>query len=111
MADFEDFDIEVQNEKDSDSESFVVTVATAGSEQTVTPSNSRPIGCAYIDVPSVGPNAGTNEFEDYILWSTDGGTIYHTLKVGEWVNIPGNFDNLKIDASKNGMKATVELRS
>lgn len=111
MADMEDFDVEIQNEKGSDPESLVVTVATATTAITVAPSNGKPIACAYIDVPSAGPNVGTNEFEDYILWSTDGGTVFHTLKVGEAIGMPGNFADLRIDASKNGMKATVELRS
>jgi len=111
MADMQDFDLEVQNERGSDAESFVVTVTTAGSEQTVTPSNGRAIGCASIHVPDAGPNVGTNIPNDYILYSTDGGTIYHQLKVNEFVGLPGNFTNIKIDASKNGMKATIEVRS
>jgi len=111
MADMNDFDIEIQNEKDSEAESFVVTVATVGVIQTIAPSNARPIGCAYIHVPDSGPNVGTNEVGDYLLYSTDGGTIFHVLKVNEWIGLPGNFTNLKFDASKNGMKATVEVRS
>ncbi len=108
---FNDFDIEIQNERGSDSESFIATVTTAGTAITITPTTGRPVACAYIDVPDAGPNVGTNIINDYILWSTDGGTVYHQLKVDESIGLPGNFTELKIDASKNGMKATVELRS
>lgn len=111
MADMQDFDVEVQNLFGSDPESFVVTVATAGITQTVTPSNTRPIACASIHVPDAGPNVGTNEVGDFILYSTDGGTVFHQLKVNEFVGLPGNFDSLIIDASKNGMVATVDVRS
>lgn len=111
MADMNDFDIEVQNERGSDSESFVTTVATAGSAATVTPTNGRAIACASIHAPDAGPNVGTNEIGDYILYSTDGGTVFHVLKVNEYVGLPGNFADIRIDASKNGMKATIEVRS
>lgn len=111
MAEFNDFDVEIQNEKDSDQESFIVEVITAGSPVTVTPTNARPVACAAIHVPSVGPNKGTNLIKDYILYSTDGGTVYHALKVNEYVALPGNFTDLRIDASKDGMKVTIEIRS
>lgn len=111
MANMNDFDVEIQNEKDSDSESFIATVTTAGSAVTIIPSSSRPIACASIHVPDSGPNVGTNLIEDYILYSTDGGVVFHQLKVNEFVGLPGNFSDLRIDASKNGMKATIELRS
>lgn len=111
MADFNDFDIEIQNEKDSDSESFVATVTTAGSPVTITPTNLKTITCAYIHVPDAGPNVGTNTIGDYILYSTDGGSVFHQLKVNEWIGLPGNFSDIRIDASKDGMKATIETRS
>ena len=111
MAEFVDFDVEIQNERDSDAESSVVTVTTAGTPVTITPATGRPVSCASIHVPDVGPNVGTNTIQDYILYSTDGGTVFHVLKVNEFVGLPGNFADLRIDASKNGMKATVELRS
>lgn len=107
----EDFDIEIQNEKDSEAESFVATVTTSGTPVTIAPATGRPIGCAAIHVPDGGPNVGTNEINDYILYSTDGGTTFHQLKVNEFVGLPGTFTDLRIDSSKDGMKATIELRS
>jgi hypothetical protein len=111
MADMQDFDLEIQNERGSDPESFVATVTTAGSPITITPTSGRPIACAAIHVPSAGPNVGTNVVEEYVLYSTDGGVVYHQLKVNEFVGLPGNFTDIRIDSSIDGMKATIELRS
>jgi len=111
MGNFDDGDVEIQNEKDSDAESFIQEVVTAGVPQTVTPTTGRPVACAAIHVPDSGPNIGTNLVNDFILYSTDGGTVFHVLKVNEWVGLPGNFTDLRIDASKDGMKATIEFRS
>lgn len=107
----EDFDVEIQNEKDSQAESFIATVTTAGTPVTITPTTGRTISCASIQVPDDGPNVGTNQINDYILYSTDGGTIFHQLKVNEFVGLPGSFNDLVLDSSRDGMKATIELRS
>lgn len=111
MADMQDFDIEVQNEIGSEPEQTVVTVTTAGSPVTFTPASGRAIQSAFIHAPRIGPNAGTNTFTRYILYSVDGGTTYHTLGINESISIPGNFTDLRIDASDNGMKAEVEVRT
>ena len=106
-----DFDVEVQNERGSEADSQVATITTAGVVVTITPANGNPIACASIHVPDAGPNAGTNSIGDYILYSTDGGTVFHQLKVNEFVGLPGNFTDIRLDASKDGMKATIEMRS
>ena len=111
MAEFQDFDIEVQDERGSEVESDVVTVTTAGVPQTFTPASTRIIQKAFINVPRVGPNSGTNSISRYILYSVDGGTTYHTLMVNESIAIPGNFTDLRIDSSHNGMKAEIEVRT
>lgn len=110
MADFGNFD-PTDNVANSDPESFIVTVPVAGSPQTVTPANGRFIQVAFINVPRLGPNAGTNANNDYILYSTDAGNTFHTLRTNESVSLPGIFTDLRIDASKDGMKAEVEIRS
>lgn len=108
---FDDFDVELQNNKESDGEMFITTVATAGSPVTVTPTNGRPIQKAIIKVERIGPNSGTNSFNDYILYSTDGGSTFHTLRTNDYIALPGVFNDLRIDASKNGMVAEIEVRS
>lgn len=100
MADFNDFDIEIENSKDSDPESFVSSVVTAGIPNTITPTNARPIRWASIYNPRSGPNA--NAISDVILYSLDGGSTYHSLPRGEWVGVPGVFTDLTIDTNNNG---------
>jgi hypothetical protein len=108
---FDDFDLEYQNNKESDAEMFITTVALAGSPQIVTPSNGRPIQQAILKVERIGPNSGTNSFGDFILYSTDGGSTFHTLRTNDYIALPGVFADLQIDASKNGMVVEVEVRS
>lgn len=110
MAFFDDFD-PTDNVANSEAEPFITEVITAGTPVTVTPSTGRQIKQALIKVERIGPNSGTNTFLDYILYSVDGGTIFHTLRVNDFIVLPGLFDDLRIDASKDGMKAEIELRS
>ena len=112
MADFEDFDIEIENSKESNPYTEIVTVATAGSAETVSAPGGLPIRAFTLFPPRLGPNVGTNTIGEYILYSTDGGTTYKTLSVNEWICEPGMIadGNLKIDASINGMKIEVEVR-
>lgn len=108
---FNDFDVEIQDKTGSEPESAIVTVTTAGTPVTFTPASTRPIQKAFLNVPRVGPNAGTNAVSRYILYSTDGGTNYHTLMVNESIAIPGIFSTIRINASHNGMKVEVEVRT
>jgi hypothetical protein len=108
---FKDFDLEIENLKDSEPEQVVLEITTAGTPITFVPNSTKPIQNAFIQVPRIGPNSGTNSINRYILYNTDGGTVFHTLFVGESIAIPGIFSNLKIDASHNGMKVEVEVRS
>ena len=111
MSGFDDFDVEIENSKESDPYTEIVTIATAGTPVTVTPSNGRVIRAFSLFPPKIGPNSGTNTFNRYILYSTDGGTTYKTLPVNEWVYEPGNITDIRIDASNDGMKCEVEIRS
>ena len=108
---FDDFDIEIQNDTGSEPESAVITITTAGSPVTFTPTSARPIQTAFLNVPRVGPNSGTNLPNRYILYSINGGTVYHTLGVNESISLPGNFADLRLDASHDGMKVEVEVRT
>ena len=111
MGDYGDFDVEVENSKESDPYTEVVTITTAGVPQTVTPSNGNVIRAFTLYPPKIGPNSGTNTFNRYILYSTDAGTTFKTLPVNEWICEPGNMIDLRIDSSHDGMKAEVEIRS
>lgn len=101
MANFNDFDVEIQDEKDSKPEHINGSVPTAGTPITVTAGNSLPIQQALIVCPGKGPNANTGG--SYLLVSSDG-TTYTTVPRGGSLRIDGVFDNLKIDASINGVK-------
>lgn len=109
MADFDDFDVEIQDEKDSGPEQFNDTVATAGSPNTHTPTSTKQIQLAYLKNPNKGPNA--NSAQDVILFNIDGGTEFSALARGEYVYIAGVFDDLKIDANNNGVNYEVILWS
>lgn len=97
---FKDFDIEIQDEKDSKPEHINGTVTTAGVPVTVTAGNALPIQHALIICPNKGPNANTGGA--YLLVSSDGTTNYTTVPRGGSLRIDGVFDNLKIDAGSNG---------
>lgn len=101
----DDFDLEIQNEKDSDPEQFTITVATAGSAISVTPTNTKPIQLAYIKNASKGPNS--NDPQDVVLITIDGSANVTTVNRGEYVYIPGIFTTLELDTNNNGTKAEV----
>jgi len=96
---------------DLEPQQSVVTVTTAGVPVTFTPSSGRNIQILFINVPRVGPNAGTNSPNRYIRYSTTAGATYHTLMVSESISIPGSFLDVRIDASHSGMKAEIEVRT
>jgi len=96
---------------DLEPEQNVTTVTTAGVPVTFTPSTGRNIQLLFINVPRVGPNAGTNITNRYIRYSTTGGSTYHTLMVNESIAIPGSFVDVRIDSSHDGMKAEIEVRT
>lgn len=104
MAEFNDFDIEIENEKESTVEQFSGNVATAGVPVTITPSNGRPIKSFFIDVPSVMDIQAPNAIADGILYSMDGGTTYFSLSSGEWIYMPveAGITDLRIDTNNDG---------
>ena len=109
MAGFDDFDVEIENSKESDVEMFVGSVATAGSPITIVPATGRIIRHTTIYNPRKGPNA--NAFADVLLYSVDGGTTYHSLPRGEWEHIPGNYTDFRIDTNNNGTNYEVKVWS
>lgn len=101
MATFNDFDLEIQNESDSQPEHFNGSITTAGSPSTITPATSRDIGLAFVKNPNRGPNQ--NNFSDVLLVSLDGGSTYTSLSRGESVYLPGMFTSLLIDSNNNNV--------
>ena len=98
MSDFKDFDVEVQNFRDSTPEQFNGTVTTAGSPNTITPTSTKPITKAFIQNPSKGTNA--NSILDVLYYSIDG-TSYASLTRGESITLPGIFNSILIDTNNN----------
>lgn len=103
----EDFDVEIQDERDSDPEAFIGSVTTAGSPVTITPTNNKPIQEAYIECNSTRDPDNSNNINDAIKYSFDGGTNYLTLMAGESIPLSGIFLNLKIDANNDGVNYQV----
>jgi hypothetical protein len=108
MANVKDFNIEFDNLRNSQPYAEIVEVVNAGTPVSFSPSGT--IVAVMINVPRIGPNAGTNTPNRYILYSVDGGLIYHTVPVSGYVALPGALDSIFIDASHDGMKAEVEAR-
>ena len=101
MSTMGDFDLEIQDERDSNPEHFEGSVATAGSSVTITPTNAQQIQKAIIISPKRGPNA--NGFNDVLKINIDGTTKFIHIARGESLELPGVFTSLKIDALTNGV--------
>ena len=97
---FEDFDLEIQDEKDSDPEQFNDTVTTAGTPKIESPTSAKPIQLALIKNPNKGPNA--NSSQDVLLIIIDGGSQVFSISRGEYVYFPGVFSSISIDTNTNG---------
>ena len=96
----DDFDLEIQDEKDSTPEHFTKTVAVAGTPVSVTPTSGKPIQLLYIKNPSKGSNK--NDPSDVVLVTVDGGANFTTINRGEYVYIPGIFTSASLDSNNNG---------
>ena len=101
MAGFDDFDVEIQDNCDSDPEHFDGNVAVAGTPVTITPTNTKQIQRAIIISPKRGPLA--NGFNDVLKINIDGTTKFIHISRGESLELPGVFTSLKIDALTNGV--------
>ena len=111
MSQFDDFDVEFQNFKNSRAEKFKAQVPTAGVPVTLTPTTGDPITLAFIDVPGKRDPDNPNNINDAIKYSFDGGLTFFTLLAGESVYIPGVFTDLQIDTNNNGTWYRVALWS
>lgn len=102
MANFSDFDLEVQDIKDAEPEHFNGNIATAGSSVTITPTNTRTIQFFHLSVPGVRDPDDANAISDAIKYSLDGGSTYDYLMSGESIFLPANVANLELDSNANG---------
>tara|TARA_R100000951_G_scaffold19275_1_gene16086 strand:- start:3557 stop:3877 length:321 start_codon:yes stop_codon:yes gene_type:complete len=98
----DDFDVEIQDEKQSNPEHFNGVVTTAGSPVTITPTSGENVQLVLVKNPNKGPNK--NNPNDVLLVSIDGGTTYVSLSRGEYAYFPGIFTSVKIDSTANGAK-------
>jgi hypothetical protein len=105
MTGFNDFDIEISDDKDSTPENFTGSVTTAGVPVTIAPTSTKPIQMAFVNVPSVRHDT-PNAITDSIKVSLDGVT-YVTLMSGESQYFPGVFSSIKLDSNADG--TTYEL--
>jgi len=102
MAEFADFDIEIDNDKDATPEHFNGTITTAGVPVTITPTNAKPITNAIIINQNKGPNA--NSADDLIYVNLTAGSTYTTVQRGATLTVSGSFTSLKLDTNNNGTK-------
>ena len=104
MVNFNDFDVEVQDVKDSIPEHKNGSVTTAGTPVTVARTDTKNAMLVFVNNPSKGVNA--NAINVVIYVSIDGGTTYVSLVRGESQYFPGVVANgsFKVDASMNGTK-------
>lgn len=107
MAEFNDFDIEIENDKESSSEHYNGSVATAGSPVTLTHTSGNIKGF-IVNNPTKGTNA--NGINDVLYISTDSGTTYLTIERGANLSISLiNIVDLRIDSNNNGVNYEVIL--
>lgn len=106
MGNFDDFDVEIQDNKERNSEHHNGTVTTAGTPETETTDSGDAIQLTYIYNPSRGPLANSPGDLLYVSW--DGGTSYTTITRGSWFIWPGKGsgaagDTLTIDSNVDGV--------
>ena len=97
---FDDFDVEIQDEKDSQPEVSAGNTGTIGNVTTIAHSTGRQIKGTYIESPRIPPTV--NPRTSFLEYSIDGGTTYFALKRGEWISLPGVFDDLRLKSNATG---------
>jgi hypothetical protein len=102
MAEFSNFDVEVQDETGAAPEPFNGTLGTAGTVSTITPVSGRNVQKALIVNPKAGVNA--NSINDVLYFSIDSGVTYMALSRGETATIPGLYATIKLKGSANSVK-------
>ena len=112
MGQFDDFDLEIQDDKERGTEHYNGTVTTAGVPVTVSTINNNTIQYTYVYNPTRGPNANSPGDMLYISW--DGGTTYTTLPRGSSIMWPGkgsgsSGESITIDSNVDGVKYEVML--
>jgi len=107
MGNFEDFDLEIQDIRDSTPEHFGGNVASAGTPVTITPTSTKDIQYCFIMCNGTRDPWNSNGINEAIKFSIDSGTTWTTLMAGESQYVPGVFASIRIDASDNGVNYQV----
>ena len=103
---FDDFDIEIQDQRGNTPEQINGSVTTAGVPVTITPSSGKITSIEVVN-PNKGPNA--NSSADLLYVSFDG-TTYATINRGGYKALEGVYlDSIKIDSNNNGVKYEIIL--
>ena len=102
MSTFSDFDLEVQDLKDSEPEHFNGSITTAGSPVTITPTSGRNVQFFFLSVPGVRDPDNPNAISDAIKFSLDAGTTYDNIMSGESIFLPANITDIRLDSNANG---------
>lgn len=104
----QDFDLEIQDDKQRDTEHFNGNVTTAGSPVTLTTSTGRPIQLVRIWNPNKGDYI--NGPTDLLKISWDDGANWSTYPRGTWEIWPGKGsttavegDTIKVDSNVDGV--------
>ena len=98
---FQDFDIEIQDNKEATPEQISGNIPIAGTPVTINPISGNPIQLAYIHIPGPRDPDNPNSIGDALKISLDGGTNYTTIMANESIFIPGVFTNLVLDTNEN----------
>ncbi len=98
---FKDFDIEIQDIRDSDPETFIGNVPTVGVPVVISPTSEKIIQLAFISCNGTRDPDNSNKINDAIKFSIDGGNNWLTLMAGESIYVPGVFDDLRLDTNSN----------
>ena len=107
MAEFNNFDLEIEDLKDAVVEHKNGSVTTAGTPVTITATGSKKILSALIINQAVGPQA--NSLGDLLYVSFDGGSNYTTISRRGNIAIQGAYDDIRVDSNNNGVKYEIIL--
>jgi len=109
MVEFNDFDLEIQDEKQSEPEHFNGSITTAGSPVSLQLTSGKAIQWFFLSVPSVRDQSSSNGIHDAIKFNIDGTSTYVTIMSGESIFVPGLTQTLKLDTNDDGTDYEVIL--
>jgi hypothetical protein len=103
---FDDFDVEISDDVQSEPEHFNGTIATTADTTQITPSSGRSIQNVRIEIPGILDPDDPQQPTLSIKFSVDG-TNYAYIRAGEVEYFGGVFTTLYLKTSSNGGKYRV----